>query len=202
MKHVLTALAVVAAACAPFQEPTPLMRDVGSSSGDAPKSTPVPYRNDAGPPVVPDAGCCAVRFALAATGVESAVSLFGLGEPLRTPVPLVRDGGAWETVVCMPLASQVYGYQQHIATQPDGGGELFVLVTHNPNAPSVRSAEYGSLNLYDAADAGSCAGVVAAPHGDATPQDAGNVFVELDGGDPDGGASDGGASDGGASDGG
>lgn len=193
MKRVVfVVVAFAVAACSPpYQEPTLLDREL-PGQGDPPRTQAPAYVPDAGDFSFPDAGCCAVRFALAYQG-EAAVSLFGFAPPLRPDVPLTRDGGPWETVVCMPRTSQLYGYRVYTALTSgaddagtDGGGEeatYFESFAHNPNAPVVMSFEYGLLNEFQAEDAGTCGDLDTAPHGDTTVPDAG----EADGGAADGG---------------
>lgn len=205
MKRVgFVVVAFAVAACSPpYQEPTVLDREV-PGQGDPPRTQAPAYVPDAGDFSFPDAGCCAVRFALAYQG-EAAVSLFGFAGPLRPDVPLTRDGGAWETVVCMPRTSQLYGYHVYTALTPDtadggaddGGADagaeevsFFESFAHNPNAPVVMSFEYGLLNEFQAEDAGTCGDLDTAPHGDTTVPDAGTEAA--DAGDADGGDADGG----------
>jgi hypothetical protein len=168
-RALLTALVAVAACAPPYSEPTPFEREV-PGLGDAPRPQAPEYVPDAGEFSFPDAGCCPVRFALASQG-EAAVALFGFTAPLQPDVPMTRDGGAWETTVCMPRSTQLYGYRLFIETAADAG--LFELSAVNPNAPTVRSSEFGLLNEFRADDAGTCGDVDTAPHGDATVPDAG-----------------------------
>jgi hypothetical protein len=157
----------------------PLLEREVPGQGDPPRTQAPEYVEDAGPFSFPDAGCCAVRFALGHQG-QAAVSLFGFAPPLRPAVAMTLDGGAWETVVCMPRSTQLYGYQ--VFTRLDGsdgglddGGEvaLFESSTHNPNAPVTMSVEYGLLNEFQADDAGSCGDLDVAVHADVTVPDAG-----------------------------
>lgn len=163
MKRVMLAVVAVAASCAPpYQEPPPLEREV-PGLGDAPRTQAPEYVPDAGEFVLPeDAGCCAVRFALAYQG-EAAVALFGFAAPLRPDVSMTRDGGAWESTVCMPRSTQLYGYRLYLEAAGDAG--LFEVTAVNPNAPTVMSLEYGLLNDFQAADAGTCGELDTAPHG-------------------------------------
>lgn len=165
--------------CAPPPgDPLLLEREL-PAQGDAPRTQAPIYVPDAGPFSFPDAGCCAVRFALAHQG-QAAVSLFGFAPPLRPSVVMTLDGGAWETVVCMPRSSQVYGYQVFTRLDDgdagtDDGGEVpvFESYAHNPNAPVTMSVEYGLLNEFQAEDAGSCGDLDVAVHADTTVLDAG-----------------------------
>lgn len=188
MKRVVVVCVAVLSCAPPFQEPALLDRDLGGQ-GDPPKRVAPQYVPDAGEFVFPDAGCCAVRFAYPA-GNELAAELFGFTSPFRPSVPLVRDAGVWEALVCMPRATIQYGYRlfvQSDVADPDAG--LFELVSFNPNAPTLRSREYGLLNEFQGADAGSCAELSTTQYGDTTVLDAGTVSVPFDAGseEPDGG---------------
>jgi hypothetical protein len=180
-RALIAALAGFAAACSPPSvDPALLEREV-PGQGDPPRTQAPAWVPDAGDFVFPDAGCCQVRFALAYQG-EAAVSLFGFAPPLRPDVPMTLDGGAWETVVCMPRSTQLYGYRAFLAPDlgdaglADGGVEevsLFESYAHNPNAPVVMSFEYGLLNEFQAQDAGTCGDLDTGPHGDTSVPDAG-----------------------------
>ncbi|HEY1086514.1 MAG TPA: hypothetical protein VGE37_02425 [Archangium sp.] len=167
-------LTLAALACTPPpMDPTVLEREV-PAQGDPPRGQPVPYAEDAGTFAFPDAGCCAVRFAVASRG-EAAVSLFGFAPPLRPSVAMGQDGGVWEAVVCMPRSTQLYGYQRFTRLDDGDAGEpvLFESYAHNPNAPVTMSLEYGLLNEFQADDAGTCGELDVAPHADVSVPDAG-----------------------------
>jgi hypothetical protein len=162
-----SAYAFGALSCGPrYEEPEVLERQ-GDGKGDAPVKELPPYVHDAGEFVFPEADCCPVRFALAEQG-EAAVALMGFGPPLRPDVPMVLNDGAWEAVVCMPRSTQLYGYRAYFQADTADAGYLAV-VTHNPNAPSVMSVQYGRLNEFSVGeDAESCSDLDVAPHGDTT----------------------------------
>lgn len=181
MTRVLLLVSLGLFSCEPFRAPTPLSREV-AAKGDAPVEK-APAMRDAGLVDLPDGGCCPVRFARRALDGEVAVQVFGFTLALAE-TPLSKDGGIWEGVVCMMPARTLYGYRVFMrADDPDAG--LFDFVTYNPNAPQLRTSDYGLLNEFDARDAGSCADFQAAAHGDTTVADAG--FLDADGG-TDGGA--------------
>ncbi len=171
MKRGLLVVMALVASCAPFKEPSVQEREVPGAGGDPPAYTARPFLPDAAMPEPYDAGCCFVRFARAA-GDELAAELLGFSAPLSTPLRMTRDGGIWEATACMPRTNQSYGYRVFIPLTEDGGA-LFPLVVTNPNAPQVPSSEYGVLNEFRAADAGSCADIATAPHADTTVVDAG-----------------------------
>lgn len=193
MRRRLLVVVALVGSCAPFKEPSVQEREVPGAGGDPPQHTVRPFVPDAAMPEPYDSGCCVVRFARAA-GDELASELLGFTAPLSTPLRMTRDGGVWEATACMPRAILAYGYRVYVPITEDGG-ELFPLVVINPNAPQVLSTEYGVLNEFNAADAGSCADIVTGPHADTRVVDAGTT-PDVDAGAGDAGVTDAG-SDGG-----
>lgn len=186
MRRALVMGLVVASCAQPFTEPDVLGREL-PGQGDPPRRTLPKYEADAGPLELPDSGCCPVRFAHPASG-EAGAELFGFSGPFVPAIALVRDGGVWETLVCMPRARVQYAYRLFLTPDVDPDAGFFELVSHNPNAPTLASRQYGLLNEFEGSDAGSCADLDARPHGDTTVADAGPLSVPFDAGEPaDGG---------------
>lgn len=179
MKRALVLVAVFLSCGAPFTPPDPIERDLGDGQRDVPRGSLGEYTEDAGAFEFPDAGCCVVRFALAAQG-EAAVELFGFGPPLVDPVTMRLDGGVWEAEACMGLTESLYGFRRYIPTDDDAG--LFSLVSANPNSPQLLTEAYGTLNVFSPDDAGTCDALDVAPYADTSARDAGMLIDDLDGG--------------------
>lgn len=163
----------VACGSKPMQPPEVIEREVpGIAEAPAPDAAvwaPPNPRQDSGPDVV-RAQCCPVRFAVAAIADDVSGVIVGSEAPLAPPVAMTRDGGVWETTVCMPLVDATYHFV--LGLPAVGTEDLFPVDTVNPNSPQVPSSRYGTVNEFLGASAADCASLDAGSYGD-TSSDAG-----------------------------
>lgn len=161
----LTAAAAIACGSPKTAAPDVIERAL-PSLGDAPRrdGSVVLEEDDLDASTAPvDGGqCCAVRFALAHVGDEQSAMWVA---PPNLRVAMARDGGAWETTVCLlPDTELAYYYETTLRPEePDAGG--FVMNRINPSAPSTNGGYQDLVNLFEPNGATSCETLDAGAHG-------------------------------------